>query len=589
MLKTFIQLLGEDAPVLRRYILMTLIYGLLCGLTIVTLVPIVTRLLGGDTQGAGQWLVALMVGVVVCWALRRVVEKAGIRVGIAVLQRGRHRLGDHVARLPVGWFTAQNTARLSHVATQGMMEIAQLPAHVFTPLLTGVITPLVMLVALFALHWQMGLIALATLPVLLAVFVLTARMGQRADQDFQHNAALTSQRMVEFAQAQSVLRAFNGDAGGSQFLEQAIARQQQSAKRLIHVSVMSVVINVWAVQVGFAALLVAATLWLGDLLSAGLQLSSVIAVMVALLLVSRFVDPLLDVAGYSEVLRGASGQLGAVSEIFAVRPLPESELHQPPVDASVELRNVSFRYAEGQADVLRNVSLRIEPGSMTALVGASGSGKTTLVRLIAHFFDVTQGSVNVGGVDVRDISSARLAGQISQIFQETYLFQGSIADNIRIGKPSATDEQVLEAARQAGVVEIIERLPQGLDTPVGEGGARLSGGERQRISIARALIKDAPILLVDEATAALDAENQAAIAEALARLRGERTLIVIAHQLSTVAMADQILVLDNGQVSEQGSHAQLIAKPGLYAHFLAQRRAAKGWQIAAASGCEDDS
>ena len=186
----------------------------------------------------------------------------------------------------------------------------------------------------------------------------------------------------------------------------------------------------------------------------------------------------------------------------------------------------------------------------------------------------------VGGVDVRQMSGEQLAGQISQIFQDAYLFQGSIADNIRIGKPAASDAEVMEAARQAGVLEIIERLPQGLDTPVGEGGARLSGGERQRISIARALIKDAPILLVDEATAALDAENQAAIAEALARLRGKRTLIVIAHQLSTVVMADQILVLDQGQLSEQGSHAELSAKPGLYAHFLAQRRAAKGWRIA---------
>ncbi|WP_338579061.1 ABC transporter ATP-binding protein [Pseudomonas sp. ML2-2023-6] len=580
MLKTFIQLLGEDASVLRRYLAMALVYGLLCGVTIVMLVPILTHLLGGDTYAAAQWLIALVIGVVACWALRRSVEKAGIRVGIAVLQRGRHRLGDHVAQLPVGWFSAQNTARLSHLATSGMMELAQLPAHVFTPLLTGVVTPVVILIALFTLHWQMGLVALATLPVLLGVFVLTARLGQRADHDFQHNAALTSQRMVEFAQAQSVLRAFNGEDGGTQFLEQAIGRQQQAAKHLIHVSAMSVVFNAWAVQAGFAALLVAATLWLGDLLGAGLEVGSVIAVMITLLLVSRFIDPLLEVAGYSEVLRGARGQLGAVREIFAVKPLPQSQAPEAPLDGSVELRNVSFTYADGQPDVLRDVSLRIEPGSMTALVGASGSGKTTLVRLIARFFDVAQGSVIVGGVDVRQMSGEQLAGQISQIFQDAYLFQGSIADNIRIGKPAASDADVMEAARQAGVLEIIERLPQGLDTPVGEGGTRLSGGERQRISIARALIKDAPILLVDEATAALDAENQAAIAEALARLRGKRTLIVIAHQLSTVVMADQILVLDQGQLSEQGSHAELSAKPGLYAHFLAQRRAAKGWRIA---------
>ena len=589
MLKTFNQLLGEDARVLRRYLWMTLVYGLLCGLTIVILVPVLTRLLNGDVRSAGQWLTALVIGVLVCWALRRTVEKAGIRVGIAVLQRGRHRLGDHVARLPVGWFSAQNTARLSHLASQGMMELAQLPAHVFTPLITGVVTPVVIVAALFNLHWQMGLIALLALPLLLGIFALTAHLGQRADQRFQHSAAQTSQRMVEFAQAQSVLRAFNGEDGGTQFLEQAIGRQQQSAKRLIHVSAMSVVFNAWAVQAGFAVLLVAATLWLGDQLSASLAPSSVIAVIVSLLLVSRFIDPLLEVAGYSEVLRGARGQLDAVREIFEVDPLPEPQAPQAPVDGSVVLENVSFCYAKDQADVLRDVSLRIEPGSMTALVGASGSGKTTLVRLIARFFDVTQGHVMVGGVDVRQMSSGQLAGQISQIFQDAYLFQGSIADNIRIGKPDATDAQVMQAATQAGVLEIIERLPQGLDTPVGEGGARLSGGERQRISIARALIKEAPILLVDEATAALDAENQAAIAQALARLRGTRTLIVIAHQLSTVVMADQILVLDHGQISEQGSHAQLNAKPGLYAHFLAQRQAAKGWRIAGESDGEGGS
>lgn len=589
MLKTFNQLLGEDARVLRRYLWMTLVYGLLCGLTIVTLVPVLTRLLNGDVRSAGQWLTALVIGVLVCWALRRTVEKAGIRVGIAVLQRGRHRLGDHVARLPVGWFSAQNTARLSHLASQGMMELAQLPAHVFTPLITGVVTPVVIVAALFNLHWQMGLIALLALPLLLGIFALTAHLGQRADQRFQHSAAQTSQRMVEFAQAQSVLRAFNGEDGGTQFLEQAIGRQQQSAKRLIHVSAMSVVFNAWAVQAGFAVLLVAATLWLGDQLSASLAPSSVIAVIVSLLLVSRFIDPLLEVAGYSEVLRGARGQLDAVREIFEVDPLPEPQAPQAPVDGSVVLENVSFCYAEDQADVLRDVSLRIEPGSMTALVGASGSGKTTLVRLIARFFDVTQGRVLVGGVDVRQMSSGQLAGQISQIFQDAYLFQGSIADNIRIGKPDASDAQVMQAATQAGVLEIIERLPQGLETPVGEGGARLSGGERQRISIARALIKEAPILLVDEATAALDAENQAAIAQALARLRGTRTLIVIAHQLSTVVMADQILVLDHGQISEQGSHAQLNAKPGLYAHFLAQRQAAKGWRIAGESDGEGGS
>ncbi|MBI6897800.1 ABC transporter ATP-binding protein [Pseudomonas putida] len=584
MLGIFVRLLGADAVFLRRYLRLALVYGVLCGLTIVTLVPILRHLLGNQLEAAGQWLALLALGVVVCWYLRRRVEKAGIAVGIAVLRGGRQRLGEHVGTLPVGWFSAANTARLSHVTTQGMMEIAQLPAHVFTPLFTGVVTPLVILVALMLVDLRLGLVALVSLPLMALVMLATMRLGQRADQRYQRDTAQTSQRMVEFAQAQSVLRAFNGEQGGTRFLEQAVAQQQQAARKLIQLSALSSVLNVWAVQASFAALLVTATLWLGEQAGAAFDSAAVIATLVALVLATRFIDPLLDVAGYSEVLRGTRGQLQAVAELLAVEPLPEPAAPQAPVDGSVQLEQVGFRYGDDQPEVLREVNLDIAAGSMTALVGASGSGKTTLVRLIARFFDVTQGRVKVGGVDVRQMSAEQLAGQISQIFQDAYLFQGSIADNIRLGKPDASEAEVLEAARLAGVQEILERLPEGLHTPVGEGGARLSGGERQRISIARALIKDAPILLIDEATAALDAENQAAIAEALARLRGKRTLIVIAHQLSTVAMADQIVVLDQGRIREQGAHAQLAAEGGLYAHFLEQRRAAKGWRIGEAAG-----
>lgn len=585
MLKTFIQLLGDDAPVFRRYVAMALAYGVLSGLTITALVLALGRLLAGDAGGAALWLLVLLAGLVVCWAWRRQVEKAGVRVGVTVLQGARQRLGDHVARLPVGWFTPENTAKLGHVITQGMMNVAQLPAHVLTPVICGAVTPVVLLAALFALHWQLGVMALLALPLLAGTLWLTAHLGQRADDAYHRHFARTSQRLVEFAQAQSVLRAFHGndDGGGTRFLQQAIDGQRHAGTRLIYLSALSSVLNAWAVQAVFAALLAAAALWLDSVLGGAAAAPDAIAVIVALLLVVRFVDPLQEVASYGEVLRGARGPLDAARDIFAVQPLPEARGPQAPRDGAVELRKVHFRYAQDQPDVLTDINLQIAPGSMTALIGASGSGKTTLVRLVARFFDASQGAVLVGGVDVRHMSSEQLAGQISQIFQDSYLFQGSIGDNIRIGKPGATDAEVLDAARQAGVAEIIARLPQGLATPVGEGGARLSGGERQRIAIARALIKDAPILLVDEATAALDAENQAAIAGALARLRGKRTVIVIAHQLSTVAMADRIVVLDGGTIREQGAPAALRAQNGLYAHFLAQRRAAKGWRIASAA------
>ncbi|WP_338497206.1 ABC transporter ATP-binding protein [Delftia tsuruhatensis] len=584
MLKTLMQLLGDDARLFRRYACMAVLHGLLSGLVVTALVPVASRLLAGDTRGAAAWLAVLLAGVVLCWAWQRQVEKAGLGLGAAVLRVARHRLGDHVARLPVGWFTPENTARLNHVVSQGMMEVAQLPAHVFTPVFSGAVAPVAVVAALCAMDWRMGLIALLALPLLAGVLLVTAHLGRRADERLQRSMAGTSQRMVEFAQAQSVLRAFNGEGGGTRWLEQALGRQRASGAQSIRLAALSGVLNGWAVQAVFAALLVAGALWLderlGGVAAQGMGMEAAIPVIVALLLACRHVDPLLEVAGYADSLRAARVQLDAVRDILAVQPLPEPAVPQTPRDASVELRDVVFRYAPGQPEVLRGLSLRVEPGSMTALVGASGSGKSSVLRLVARFFDVQQGSVLVGGIDVRQIAGERLAGQISQIFQDSYLFQGSIADNIRMGRPQASDAEVMEAARQAGVAEIIERLPQGLDTPVGEGGARLSGGERQRIAIARALIKDAPILLVDEATAALDAENQAAIAQALARLRGRRTLIVIAHQLSTVAMADQIIVLDQGRVSEQGTPQQLAQAQGLYARFLARRRAAKGWRIA---------
>ncbi len=583
MLNTFMLLLGNDRPVFRRYLWMTLGYGLVSGLTIAVLVPLLVSLLTGRMDDVWPWVALHLVGVMICWYWRYRVERAGVRVGVSLLQSGRHRLGEHVARLPVGWFSQRNTARLEHVVTQGVMSLAQLPAHVLTPLISGGVSAIVLLGVLCMLHPALGLTALVAMPLLGFALRLTARLAHQADQQFHRNFAEASQRMVEFAQAQSVLRAFNGSGDSARFLKQAIAQQRQASTRLICLSTLAAVFNAWTVQLMLALLLTAAMLWLNQLTGAVLAPVDIIGMMIALLVLVRFIDALQEIASYGEVVRTALGQLEAIRDILAVPPLSEPVFPQSPRDASIELQDVHFRYAENADEVLSGVSLRVAPGSMTALVGASGSGKTTLVRLIARFFDVERGLVRVGGVDVRQQTSENLANSVSQIFQDTYLFAGSIADNIRMGKAGASDAEVVAALRQAGGADIIERLPEGLHTEVGEGGARLSGGERQRITIARALIKEAPILLVDEATAALDTENQAVIAEVLEQLRGQRTLVVIAHQLATVACADQVVVLENGRVVEQGAPAELQLNGGRYAHFLDQRKAAKGWCITPAS------
>lgn len=580
MLSIFRSLLGERFPIFVRYLCMAALSGVFAGLTMALMVPMLGQLLAGNVKGAVGWLSAMVIGVLFCWGWRRRVELAGMDVGVAVLQEGRKRLADHVVGLPAGWFTPDHTAQLGHLMSQGMMEIAQLPAHLITPMLTGLVTPVVMALVLLWLQPMMGLTAMVALPMMAAISVLLFRWGRDSDGAFQRSAAQTGQRVVEFARAQSLLRAFRGGGGGQRFLDDALIQQHQAGEARLSVAGMAVALNVLAVQVVFAALLLCAVLWLELHSGQAVQSSEIIGLVVALLLVNRFIEPLLDVAGYADALRSVWGQLEAVRDILATARLPlgNGQGHGPQ-DASVQFRGVGFRYEHGMPDVLQGVDLDIAPGSMVALVGTSGSGKTTVLRLIARFFDATCGEVLIGGVNVKDLSPAQLTDSISQIFQDSYLFQGSIADNIRVGRPDASDAEVREVADLAGVTEITGRLPQGLQSPVGEGGVRLSGGERQRIAIARALIRNAPILLVDEATAALDAENQAVIARTLSRLRGKRTLVVIAHQLSTVAMADEIVVLNEGRIVERGSDEQLRRGGGQYARFIEQRIAAKGWRI----------
>ncbi|OLT12419.1 hypothetical protein BJF78_04295 [Pseudonocardia sp. CNS-139] len=296
----------------------------------------------------------------------------------------------------------------------------------------------------------------------------------------------------------------------------------------------------------------------------------------------RFAEPLSLVGPYGTGLQLAGVGVRSLREVVRTPPLPEPGNPRVPRDGTVELDGVTFGY--GDTPVLRGFTLLCRPQTMTALVGPSGAGKTTVTRLVARFWDVDGGSVRIGGVDVRDMTTETLMGQIAMVFQHTYLFDATIADNVRLGRPGAGDDEVRAAARAARLDEVVERLPDGWDTVVGEGGSRLSGGERQRVAIARALLKDAPVVLLDEVTAALDTENEAAVAEALTGLAENRTVLVIAHRLATIAGADRIAFVDGGGVVESGTHAELLERAGPYAGFWADRAgAAAGGSVTARS------
>lgn len=567
MFKTFKQLLGSESHLWTNYLRQVILYGCLSGLTMTFFIPVISLLLQGQTQQSFFWFIPMMFGVFFSLKLRQMTDRSGIKVGEGLLRNARHRIGEHVATLPVGWFTPENNARLSHIISKGMMEVAQLPAHLFTPIISGSIAPLVLIVALFIINPILGMIASIGIPIIVGILFLTAKLGTKTDVEFNRNTAQTSERIIEFAQAQSVLRAFSGDNSSTRFLQRAIETQQKSAIKLIIISTLSTILGGWIVQTLFALLFGFTVIWLNDLLALGITPTETITIVITLILINRFIDPLQEISNYGEAMRNGKNHLQAVSEIFAEQPLPMPNISQRARNGSIEMENVSFAYSPESSNVLSDINLQIEEGEMIAIVGASGSGKTTLTRLLARFFDVSKGSIRIGGIDIREMSEQDLTSQVSQIFQQNFLFQGSIQDNILMGKPNASPQDLEKVINASGMRNMIARLPHGLSTMVGESGAKLSGGERQRITIARALLKNSKILLIDEATASLDAENQKIITENLEKLKGNTTIVVIAHQLSTIQMADRIIVLDQGKMVEIGTHDDLINRKGAYAQF----------------------
>ncbi|HBY32841.1 MAG TPA: hypothetical protein DEG74_03650 [Clostridiales bacterium] len=325
----------------------------------------------------------------------------------------------------------------------------------------------------------------------------------------------------------------------------------------------------------FLALVIAAFLITGDGVSSG----DILNIMYYIIVTPLITVSLTKVAYSGEAEMTLIDALKRVDQILEIEPLPDNKSDLSPKDSSVQLEHVSYRYKDATRDAVSDVTLSIRPGEHVALVGPSGSGKTTLAELLVRFFDVSEGKIDIGGVDIKNMSSSGLMKQVSFVFQDSRLIKTSILENVRMGRPSASEEEVLAALEKAQCMDIIDKLPNGIHTILGEKGTYLSGGEQQRITIARAVLKDAPILILDEATAFADPDNETKVQAAFSEMAKEKTVIMIAHRLSTVADADRIFVLSDGKLEEQGSHADLMRQNGLYRRMFDEYSRSIEWKV----------
>jgi ATP-binding cassette subfamily B protein len=555
-----LRVLGHEyaKPVRRTVALMT-ITATVEGLSYALLVPVLRALFGSTLGDVWPWLIAFGAAIAVYAVLRYSSDLSGFRAGTTLLRGMYHRLGDHLARLPIGWYSAARVGKVSVLASSGVMEAMGVIAHLLAPLISACVTPLTIVVVMVAFNWQLGLAALVAVPVVAAIQVRTGRSMAAADAEHAERGHEATGRVIEYLQAQPVLRAGGRTVERFRLLDDSLREVQRASRRSMLSALPGVVGLTLVVQAMFTVLLV-----LGAYLALGGSIG-VAEVLAILVLAARCADPLLSLTDIGGKVRGARSELARLDAVLSTEPLPESLDPVQPERHDLEFESVAFQH--GDRTVFDKMSLSVPEGQRLAVVGPSGAGKSTLLQLLARFYDVDAGAVRVGGVDVRAISTEMLMAQIAIVFQDVYLFDGTIEENVRVGRPDADEAEVRAAATAARLDEVIERLPGGWAANVGEGGALLSGGERQRVSIARALLKNAPIVLLDEVTSALDPVNEAAVHEGIERLMAGRTVVMVAHRMRTVRRADRVAFLDGGRIVEEGSHDELLRRGGRYAEF----------------------
>ena len=565
----------EDRNKLYLAIVLGVVKAVFAALRITAIAVVVQGLIDGQMTMRHFWLSLgiMVVSVLGQFLINLKTTMLQCEAGYHSCANKRIEIAEHLRYLPMGFFNRNSLGAITNVTTNTMESLADIATRIVMITTQGILTTLVITCFVYAFDWRIGLVLTAGI-VLYIIFNTVMQQATRPAAPRKHRAdeELVSQ-VIEYVQGIAEVKNYSMTDDTAKKLDAAIVEKQGADTHLEYTVIPWVTLqNIATKMTGVVMCIMSLKFYFGGTMS----LLYCIMMMAASFMIYDSLD---SMSSFTALMRNINIAVTKTKEILDMPPMDIDGAEFEPSGRDIELRNVGFSYDKKK--IIDGVSLRIPEKTTTAFVGLSGSGKTTLCHLMARFWDVQEGEVLLGGKNVKDYSFDSLMKNFSFVFQNVYLFEDTIANNIRFGEPEASMERVMEAAKKARCHDFIMSLPNGYETIIGEGGASLSGGEKQRISIARAIMKDAPVIILDEATANVDPENETELTAAIEALTKEKTIIMIAHRLKTVRHADQIFVIDNGKIAQKGTHDELLKQEGIYKNFVEGRQEAASWKITA--------
>ena len=573
-LKKIFAFAGSKKRLLKKSLLFAFLSGLFSALQFAALFVVIGALVSNNRDGQFIWISLGIMGVSL---IGRIITTyfstmKQTETGYCMVAEKRIHIGDRLRYIPMGYFNKNSIGDITAIVTTTLGDVENSAARVLVSVLGGFFNSVALVIVLLIFDWRIGLVAVAGVLLYLAVAELALRKSAAQSSVRQHTQESLVTSVLEYIQGMGIVKAFGLERDSAQSIRNAIQSSCRNNLKLTKASIPYDAIKQVVVRVFSILLLLASIwLWLGDSLPLVYGLILVIASFMVF-------NDLENAGNMASLLQMLAASMDTANAIDDTPIMDEKGADITPKTSEIVFDKVDFSYADRK--ILDQVSFTIPEKTTTAIVGPSGAGKTTMCNLIARFWDVDSGKITIGGMDVQDFKLDSLMKSISMVFQSGYLFADTIENNIKFGCQDATHEQVVEVAKKACCHDFISALPDGYDTMIGEGGGTLSGGEKQRISIARAMLKNAPIIILDEATSSVDPENEDELQHAIEALTHDKTIIMIAHRLKTVRNADQILVLNNAHIVQRGTHAELIQQSGLYADFISARKEAIGWKLA---------